>query len=99
MSQATGLEALSRAAEAKPGRFARITFVACALVGIAAVTARAIYIVHATDLGSLVVAPISGLFAGTLVASALLTTRARAWRSQIERGERELVARGVDDHV
>lgn len=68
-----------------PRTFARVTFAACALVGIAAVTARVIYIVHATDIGSLVVAPISGLLAGTLVASALLHARARAWRLQIER--------------
>lgn len=53
----------------------RVVFAACWLAGVAAVTARAVWLLHATDLGSLVVAPISGLLAGTLVASAIVGQR------------------------
>ena len=55
----------------------RLIFAACIAAGIAAVVGRAIYIIHATDPRSLVVATISGTLAGTLVASALLVRAAR----------------------
>ena len=53
----------------------RLAFGACVLACIAATTARALLWLHARDAGTLAVAPISGLLAGTLLASVILRVR------------------------
>ena len=53
----------------------RIVFAGCVLAGIAVLTVRGVVILHAVDPGNLVVAPLSGLLAGTLVASAIVRAR------------------------
>lgn len=63
-----------------PRAWPRVVFAACVALGIAGVTARAVWLLHDRDPGSLVVAPLSGLCAGTLVASASMFRTVRAWR-------------------
>jgi hypothetical protein len=53
----------------------RTVFAGCVAVGITSVTARSLAM-HLTDPGNLVIAPISGLLAGSVVASAILRRRA-----------------------
>jgi hypothetical protein len=55
----------------------RLAFAACVVVCIALTTARAVVWLHARDAGTLAVAPISGLLAGTLIASIVWQLRAR----------------------
>lgn len=49
----------------------RATLLACVAAGIAAVGARAMYVIHAKDPGTFVVATISGILAGILAASVI----------------------------
>jgi hypothetical protein len=60
---------------ALPRAGARMLFAACIAVAVVATVSHVIRI-HATDLGSLVVAPISGVLAGTLIASVALRSTA-----------------------
>jgi Domain of unknown function (DUF4184) len=50
----------------------RAIYIACTLVAIAALLARAWFVLDSRDPGTLVVAPISGLLAGTLVAAVII---------------------------
>ena len=54
---------------------ARLVLAACVVAGVALVTARAVWLLHARDPGSLVVAPISGGLAGIVIASAIVKPR------------------------
>jgi hypothetical protein len=60
-------------------RLARAIFVACIAIGIALVVMRSLAH-HLTDPGNMVIAPISGLLAGSVVASAILRGRAMLLR-------------------
>lgn len=54
---------------------ARLVLAACMLAGMALVTARAVWLLHARDPGSVVVAVIAGMLAGILAASVIVKPR------------------------
>src|SRR5262249_9593403 len=65
---------------------ARAAFAACVAVGVVALSYRAIAILHSKDPGTLVVAPISGLVAGTLIASLVFRSAGERVRNHVMQG-------------
>jgi hypothetical protein len=61
-----------------PRLWPRVIFYGITIAGVALVMLRALRILHATDPGSVVVSAISGMLAGTLVATVLLHARGLA---------------------
>ena len=59
----------------------RAVFVLAIAVGVALVTGRLVVLLHATDIGDMIVGPIAGLLAGTIVASIIVRRRAEIWRA------------------